>query len=637
MYYAKKIGVFVSHIYGDYQQKLCHGIINKAKEYGMLTEIFTSNDGENLGEYGIGEQSILAIPKPENYTGIILASSTYRLPLLAEKLKELLQTRFTCPIIAIDQTDSIFPRIELENNKPIEKLVEHLAKDHRQKHICYLGDTTYSDFNEKRLAAYRQGMQNANLTIHEHDVASCNGSSESIQNAVTFLLSQEHQPEAVVCYNDTIAILLINELKSRGLSVPNDISVTGCDTLEYGQNTSPTLTSLTFPIEEIGQTAVEQIINSLHGESILPVYTIKAQPHIASSCGCKQTTIPNTSYSYQLAKRIEHLETYIITDMHMSANLQGVNDIDTGIDLLEQFVLTLPDCHEFYLCLYEDWDHTSSLIQELTMKEQDLLKESDTILLKLAIKDKERLPECTFTKRSILPDYLYKNSTGSYVFAPLFFGTKAFGYIALSHKSDTVGYSFSFISWLMNVNSMLKNICDKKNMGLLIGRLEDIYTKDEMTGLYNRHGFKLLSTPLVNDAIKNQFPIMAAVFDLDCLKTINDAFGHSEGNFAIQVLAHALESCVQSPELCARSGGDEFWVLGINYTNKKAAALIDRVNSYLNNYNRLQTKEYNIEVSSGFYIHCIQKIEELSELFDKADQHMYEEKKSKQKQILKST
>ena len=31
MYHMKKIGVFISHIYGDYQNRLCSGIVKKAK------------------------------------------------------------------------------------------------------------------------------------------------------------------------------------------------------------------------------------------------------------------------------------------------------------------------------------------------------------------------------------------------------------------------------------------------------------------------------------------------------------------------------------------------------------------------------------------------------------------------------
>lgn len=118
------------------------------------------------------------------------------------------------------------------------------------------------------------------------------------------------------------------------------------------------------------------------------------------------------------------LEQNMLLNMHMSANLQCIDDLDTGIELLAEFALSLPDCREFYLCLYEDWDQISHHIREITFTEEEELC-SDTVLLKLAIKNGKRLPECTFTKRSILPDYLYDSNSSSYIYTPLFFGEKA--------------------------------------------------------------------------------------------------------------------------------------------------------------------------------------------------------------------
>ena len=77
MYHSKKIGVFISHIFGNYQHLVCQGIIHTAFEYGYTNEIFTSLDGENLGIYAVGEKSILQIPNYDSFDGIIFASDNY--------------------------------------------------------------------------------------------------------------------------------------------------------------------------------------------------------------------------------------------------------------------------------------------------------------------------------------------------------------------------------------------------------------------------------------------------------------------------------------------------------------------------------------------------------------------------------
>lgn len=67
MYHNKKIGVFISHIMGFYQKNVCQGIIDKALEYGYTAEIFASMDGENLGDYSLGEESILTLPNFDDF------------------------------------------------------------------------------------------------------------------------------------------------------------------------------------------------------------------------------------------------------------------------------------------------------------------------------------------------------------------------------------------------------------------------------------------------------------------------------------------------------------------------------------------------------------------------------------------
>ncbi len=634
MYRTKKIGVFISHIYGDYQSRLCSGIIQKAAEYGYLVEIFTSNEGENLGDYGKGEFSILNIPRPDDYTGIIMASDTYLLPSLEQGIMKMLREHFTCPVIDINQKPSFYPRIVLENNKPVKELVLHLGKTHHYRNICYLGSSTEADYNHIRERSFIEGMKELSLSAAEC-IYSCDYSRESIEKALKQILKADSLPEAVVCYNDKIALSVITLLKSWGYEIPEQIAVTGCDTLEFGQMISPTLTSVTFPIDQVGKTAVEQLSRLIHKEAVDPVTTVMATPCFKASCGCSDNH-PVSSYFYArtLDEHISDLEQSLILDMHMSANLQGVEDLDKGIDQLAQFALALPDCKEFYLCLYEDWDRISSHIREITLTAEDKCS-SDTVLLKLAIKDGRRLPECTFTKRNILPDYLYNGSTSSYIYTPLFWGDKSFGYLALTFDNARMGYSFFFISWLMNINNMLKGLCDKKNLGLLVGRLEDIYTKDELTGLLNRQGFKILSAPAFDKAIADKTPVCAFMFDLDCLKLINDTYGHSEGNFAIQVLAHALENSIDEGDICSRQGGDEFQVLTFNYTPEKATQLMDSVNKYLSNYNKLHTKDYRIQASCGYCLKIPENPADLSEMYKEADLNMYNHKRSKDKQIIK--
>lgn len=635
MYHSKKIGVFISHIMGYYQKNVCQGIIDKSLEYGYTAEIFTTLDGENLGDYGIGEESILRIPNYADYNGIIFASETYPLPELKEQILSTLQEKCTCPVVEIAVTNQHFPAVVLENSSMTRQLADHLIKQHHYKRICYLGCSCESYFSDSRENYYRSAMEDASLPVGSCDVYSCNYDDTEVANALSFFL-KNGKPDAVICYNDRMALLFMTAVKNAGYRIPDDIAITGCDCTEDGQNATPPLTTVSFPVYELGVKAVENLLLLMQHEEVSAITEVSASPVYAASCGCKPTTQTDCIFFHQsLNRRIASLEASILTSMRMSAALQHISDLDDGIEVLENYIHAIDGCREFYLCLYSNWDSVSSQIRELTNSAEEEPRRSDEILLKLAIRDGKRLPECSFKRTedsALLPEHIYKASDSAYIYTPLFFEDKEFGYIALSYEGNKIDYHFQLVHWFMNINQMLQSVCEAKCTSLLIHHLEDIYTKDALTGLYNKHGYLQHADPLLKAAAAKGSNITCFLFDLDNLKKINDAFGHSEGDFAIQVIGQALSGTIRPTDVCARFSGDEFYLLTADYEKKDADDFLARVQKYLSNYNRLSNKDYTISVSGGYACaHATKQftLADTEKLFALADEAMYQQKKVK--------
>jgi len=85
--------------------------------------------------------------------------------------------------------------------------------------------------------------------------------------------------------------------------------------------------------------------------------------------------------------------------------------------------------------------------------------------------------------------------------------------------------------------------------------------RDDMTGLYNRRGFALLAEQRLKDSRRSDSTLAIVYADVDQLKSVNDAFGHSAGDIAIITCAQALEETFRESDIVARIGGDEFVVL----------------------------------------------------------------------------
>lgn len=624
----RKIAVFISHIYGDYQREVSQGVIDKATEFGYHVDIFTSNDEEVLGKYAKGESGILRIPNPALYDGVILSSNTYLLPELRDTIINTLQG-WDCPVIDINSKPSPFPGVLLDNNAPVVDLVRHLAGVHSLKDICYLGNSVESYISNFREYHYTSTMTGLGLGSHIRTV-NAQYSPESIRDALDTLLDGDVQ--AIICYNDVMAFTVMGELASRGISVPDQIAVTGCDNLEFGQQINPTLTTVTFPAYELGQEAFVQLLKQLDHNAPEEAPVIKAAPRYGGSCGCTSShREPSILFNNKLKAKVDSLESIYLKNMNMSATLQGLTDIDAAMEPLSEFFQSLPEdqgmvgLRECYLCLYSDWEQISNQVRRLTLLEE--APEQDKIYLKLAIRDGARLPECTFSRDDSLPEFLRKGGSQVYVFTSLYFGDTTFGYLCQAYENNRISYPFSFVSWLQNVDSMLQNISDNKNMQLMLNRLEDIYSHDDLTGLLNLQSFNMLIPGFLEKASDNHANIITIVLDLDRLKNINDQFGHAEGNFAIQVLGQAISQVCSEDLLACRFGGDEFYLMGSGFSREEARGIITRIQKYLQHYNANNVKPYRVTVSGGYSSTDIYTEEALADAFKEADHNMYEEKR----------
>lgn len=159
--------------------------------------------------------------------------------------------------------------------------------------------------------------------------------------------------------------------------------------------------------------------------------------------------------------------------------------------------------------------------------------------------------------------------------------------------------------------------------------LAEISKTDQLTGLYNRWGFLDHVQSIVSNPRNYHKEIMVLYADMDNLKTINDEYGHDEGDFALKEIAAILKEAFRNTDVVARFGGDEFVafaLLGIpdyeNIMKRRIAEITERHNKTIN-------KPYRIEMSTGICeLHCEPALD-ISGVLETADKKLYQEKKVK--------
>ena len=180
----------------------------------------------------------------------------------------------------------------------------------------------------------------------------------------------------------------------------------------------------------------------------------------------------------------------------------------------------------------------------------------------------------------------------------------------------------------------------KENIGVIIDRtreessrlrlkknLESARKKqgiDEMTGLMNRSGFR----EQVMKHIVEQQEGTLIIFDLDNFKTINDTFGHPEGDRAICLFADCLREEFRKSDVTGRLGGDEFvaflpGVISEEELEEKLEKTLQRARKKLRSY-----EAYSVSVSAGAgRIDLNRGISSYQALYESADAALYIAKK----------
>lgn len=151
---------------------------------------------------------------------------------------------------------------------------------------------------------------------------------------------------------------------------------------------------------------------------------------------------------------------------------------------------------------------------------------------------------------------------------------------------------------------------------------------DELTGLSNRRGFTNRAESYLSLAQQDNKNVSMAFIDLDNFKTINDTFGHKEGDEALITFARLLQSVCRQSDLIARIGGDEFAVLFVGADKDAAANQLEKLSLKLGDINK--SSPYEILFSYGIVQSNLQCHTSIAELIDQSDSLMYTDKKSKQ-------
>lgn len=208
--------------------------------------------------------------------GFILAASR----LTDQQLTEAVSRH---PLVTINRPAADAPTVLLDTPEAMVQAIEHLASlGHRS--VAYVSGPTGSWSSHRRWRAIKEACAKRDLSASRIGPYPPKTSS----GAVAADAALRTEATAFIAFNDLLAIGMLQRFKARGVRVPEDKSLIGCDDIFGADFCNPPLTTVASPIEQAGRVAVSMLlsqIDPLRGHTARHLTVLSTHLQIRASTG----------------------------------------------------------------------------------------------------------------------------------------------------------------------------------------------------------------------------------------------------------------------------------------------------------------------------------------------------------------
>ncbi len=631
------LGVCITSLEQDRYGALLRFLQQEAPKYKVHLLVFSSyHDLTYRDNNDQGEKSIYQLVPYHLLDGVVLFTESFKdlsVPLRLSKEAK----AAGCPVISVDTYVEDCINISFSYGEAFRQIVEHIVVHHGCRRINLVAGIQGNPFEQARTKVFREVLAAHGIPVEEERIGYGDFWDRPAYTVVEqFLQSSLPLPEAIICENDYMAIATCSCLKKHGLRVPEDILVTGLDGIELASKHTPRIT--TAKQDQLGcvQKVLEVFTRLTQGEPVERDYHIPFKPIFDQSCGCLPVSFVEANEVVLAShQRWEAAKTY---DLHMD-NMQTDVIRLRYRDMLPRLDRYLPN--DSLVCLRTDYNSILETPQDYGSYDDDLpafTPQMNAIVLRRNYKcEYNRF----FNSEELLPEFDAQIVAGDGIlFVPLHFQEITFGYLAVYLNSKDGDFdmvrrfsrSFGIILQVIQQQEHVRYL--NRQMAATNQKLTDLYNLDPLTGILNRRGFHDYFSKYIEEQsiLEKQFILFS--IDMDGLKTINDTYGHKEGDFSLCMIADAMKHmCRQHEDMtCARFGGDEFIAAGFFDDDPTISTQLETFfRSQMQFLNEVSGKDYKVRVSVGILIQPPGTAFDLEAHINTADTLMYQNKQARKK------
>lgn len=636
------IALLLNDFHNEYSVAVFEGAISAASKMGVSVVTFGVGAFESPVQHMGMRTRLFSLVNPDDFDGIYYVSSSLSNYIGLERFVDFATSFSDLPSAHVGIRHDSLLTFGIDNYTGMYDAVNHLITAHGRNKIAYISGTRGVYESEERLKAYKQALIDNNIAYDERYVYDGSFLREDGVSAVkAFLDERKIDIDGLVGANDHMALYAMKALQSRGISVPEQVSIAGFDDLQSARSCTPAMTTVHQSAFGLGSFAMRRLAEGIRDDKIEIRHEQLPTPlAVRQSCGCKAGVVANDAANREASpdtmsenEQNEREELSSVVNL-MTRDMIGNFEIDEIISVLNGH-LNFLGIRDFSLSQYVGQGQAEILFDQIGHR-GERFPEKQLICGGLA-----RLPRPFY--RHVLPLFYRGEDIGFFVS-----DAESRDVPVLEIIRDHLSSALKGTRLLeaakrhadhlrTEVDQRTKELADRtieleKALDVVqetSEKLERLSVLDELTGLYNRRGFMTLAKQQIALKARNNKDLLLVFFDVDGMKMINDTLGHSVGDYALVSFANLLKKAFRCSDVIARIGGDEFVVLAIECSIRDYKKVKSRLDHSITEFNASKHQQFQLSVSAGAAPCDPNTTFTIEQLMEEADAELYKEKKRK--------
>ncbi|MEC4020093.1 LacI family DNA-binding transcriptional regulator [Streptomyces sp. H27-D2] len=270
---TRTLGLVISDVLNPFFTELARSVEDEARALGYSVIIGNADEQPDLQDHHV--RTLL----DRRIDGVLVSPTDGASPLMLDA------ARSGTPMVFVDRwiPGVDVPVVRTDGRDAVRDLVAHLyALGHRR--LAIIAGPAATTTGSERVDAFRDALREHGLPLPAKYIGQGDFQADSGRRATARFLDLAQPPEVVFAADNLMALGAMDEIRARGLRVPDDVALAAFDDVPWFVHTDPPITAIAQPTGELGRVAVRALIDRVEGRTAASV-ALSARLVVRRSCG----------------------------------------------------------------------------------------------------------------------------------------------------------------------------------------------------------------------------------------------------------------------------------------------------------------------------------------------------------------